>query len=63
MLHKYQQSIKNARNEKQPYFLTRKLAPITDDIFSQVPVQDSSYLLDSFVVADDEIVYESKNCY
>lgn len=58
MLYKYQESIKNAQNEK-PYFLTRKLAPITDDIFSQAPQQDNSYQYDSFVVQDDEIVYES----
>jgi hypothetical protein len=61
MIHKYQQSLKNAQNEN-PRYLTRKLAPITDDIFSQVPIQDTSYQYDSFVVKDDEeeMVYESK---
>ena len=60
MIYKYQQSIKNA-HDQIPRFLTRKLAPITDDIFSQAPQQDTSYQYDSFVVKDDEeeIVYES----
>lgn len=59
MMHKYHQSVKNAREERGLHFMNRKLAPITDDIFSQAPQQDSSYLLDSFVVADDETLYES----
>ena len=59
MLYNYQKSLKNALNE-QPKFLTRKLAPITDDIFSQAPQQDSSYMYDSFVVPDEEEdVYQS----
>ena len=33
--------------------MNRKLKPITDDIFSQMPEQDDSYVVDSFCVSDN----------
>ena len=43
-------------NKLQPKsYLNRELPPITDDIFSQMPTQDTSYALDSFVVSDDHV--------
>lgn len=57
---RYQESLKDAENRK-PSYLTRKLKPITDDIFSQMPTQDTSYAYDSFCVPDDHIsIYEKK---
>lgn len=56
---RYQQSLKNGNSK--PSYLTRKLAPITSDIFSQIPEQDTSYDLDSFCVPDDHVsIYEKK---
>ena len=37
----------------------RPLRPITDDIFSQMPTQDLTYALDSFVVPDDHVSIQS----
>jgi hypothetical protein len=37
----------------------RSLRPITDDIFSQMPTQDITYALDSFVVPDDQLSIKS----
>ena len=43
-------------NKVQPKsYLNRELPPITDDIFSQMPTQDTSYALDSFVVSDSHV--------
>jgi hypothetical protein len=60
---KYQQSLKD-----NPYMaknhINRKLRPITDDIFSQMPVQDTSYAMDSFCVPDNHAsIYESELKY
>jgi hypothetical protein len=35
----------------------RAMRPVTDDIFSQAPEQDSSYMLDSFVVSDEHVSF------
>ena len=53
----YQKSLKN--REHNNHYLNRPLRPITDDIFSQMPTQDTSYGMDSFVVADDHISFQS----
>ncbi len=45
------------RIEENQFGKSRKLRPITDDIFSQMPTQDTSYVYDSFVVNDDEISF------
>jgi hypothetical protein len=54
MLRKYQQSLKNVNHLKNSRF-NRPLRPITADIFSQAPEQDSSYMIDSFVVEDADV--------
>ncbi len=41
----------------------RPLRPITDDIFSQMPTQDLTYALDSFVVPDDQVITYSNFKY
>lgn len=56
---KYQKSLKDAEMNR-PSYLTRKLPPITDDIFSQIPSQDSWYAYDSFCVPDDQISFHEK---
>ena len=60
---KYQQSLNQKNNPYlQNHFMNRKLKPITDDLFSQMPVQDNSYAYDSFVVSDDHVsIYKSYN--
>lgn len=54
----YQKSIKN--REHNNHYLNRPLRPVTDDLFSQMPTQDTSYAMDSFVVADDHVSIYSK---
>lgn len=55
----YQKSVRNGATNK-PSYLNRPLPPITDDIFSQMPTQDTSYMLDSFVVSDEHVSFQSK---
>ncbi|CAF0760948.1 unnamed protein product [Brachionus calyciflorus] len=59
---RYQKSVRDAENNRLPHFMTRKLRPITDDIFSQMPTQDTTYDYDSFCVPDDHVsIYEKKS--
>ncbi len=48
---------RNEMNKLEPKI--RSLRPITDDIFSQMPTQDITYALDSFVVPDDQLSIKS----
>lgn len=54
MLAIYHKSVKNISKKS---YINRPLPPITSDIFSQIPTQDISYTLDSFVVPDDQISF------
>jgi hypothetical protein len=56
MLAKYYQGLRKPSPK-----LSRQLRPITDEIFSQMPTQDTSYVLDSFVIADDQISIYGKH--
>ncbi|RNA42362.1 Fanconi anemia group M isoform X1, partial [Brachionus plicatilis] len=56
---KYQKSLRDAERNR-PSYLTRKLPPVTDDIFSQMPTQDSWYAYDSFCVPDDQVSFNEK---
>jgi hypothetical protein len=52
MLLKYHQSLKDLSRKNLK--IDRPMRPITADIYSQAPDQDSSYMIDSFVVEDVE---------
>jgi hypothetical protein len=61
---RYQESLRNPNNPyMKNHFMNRKLKPITDDIFSQMPSQtDNTYDYDSFCVPDDQVSFhESKS--
>lgn len=55
----YQKSVQNMAANNKPSYLNRPMRPITDDIFSQMPSQDLSYMHDSFVVSDDHVSFQS----
>ena len=55
----YRKSVKTVQYEKP--WMNRPLPPITDDIFSQMPSQQDSYIMDSFCVADDHVSFGNSN--
>ena len=56
---KYRESLKSP-NDWRKNIYNRKLKPISDEIFSQMPEQDETYEHDSFVVADDYVSFVDK---
>ena len=56
MFAQYQKSLRDPNNPYMAnHWMNRKLKPITAEIFSQMPTEDTSYALDSFCVADDHV--------